>query len=94
MEGIRLFRAGVHRPYQNDVYKLKRPINGIYYYIALEGATPLQTFYEAMNSSDSNWKMKEMQREILFKFFITLRKLLKNPETAQEVELIFYDGKS
>lgn len=83
------------RPFKNDIYKFTIPINGTIYYVAMEGATPMLSFFEAMNFQQSATReVKEMKREILFKFYKHLNKLLKGwPETQDEAELIFYNGK-
>ncbi|KAL7735373.1 hypothetical protein ACLKA6_003224 [Drosophila palustris] len=85
-------RAGVNRPFKHAVYRLKRQINGTTYYVAMEGATPMLTFFEAMNfQSSTTWQMREMKREIWLKFARHLKELLTScPETENEVELIIY----
>ncbi|CAD7012179.1 unnamed protein product [Ceratitis capitata] len=86
-------RAGVFRAYQNDVYRFTKPINNRFYYLSLEGATPILTFFETLNLPLTKTKqIEEMQREILLKFYKYLRKLVyKWPETEEEIDLIFYD---
>ncbi|XP_017468356.1 PREDICTED: uncharacterized protein LOC108360535 [Rhagoletis zephyria] len=88
-------RAGVYRPYQNDVYRFTKPINNRFYYLALEGATPILTFFEALNFPLTRTKEIEiMKREILLKFCKYLRKLVFEwPETEAQIELIFYDDR-
>ncbi|XP_067626743.1 stimulator of interferon genes protein homolog [Eurosta solidaginis] len=90
---VYLNRAGVNRPYQNDVYRFTKPINNRFYYMALEGATPILTFFETINFQPTSTKeILQMKREILLKFFKYLKKLVGDwPETEQETELIFYD---
>ncbi|XP_037946287.1 stimulator of interferon genes protein-like [Teleopsis dalmanni] len=88
-------RAGVQRRFYNDVYRIKKPINNKYYYIVLEGATPLQSFYDAMQEERniSRTSLKRMQREILLKFYTYLKKLLlSRPDTENEAELILYNA--
>ncbi|XP_061390304.1 stimulator of interferon genes protein homolog [Musca vetustissima] len=87
-------RAGVERPFKNDVYRFTVPINGTYYYVAVEGATPMLSFFEAMSYHPSTtWQMKEMKREILLKFYKHLKKLLKEwPPTEDEAELVLYNA--
>uniref|UniRef100_A0A1B0FMX4 STING ligand-binding domain-containing protein n=1 Tax=Glossina morsitans morsitans TaxID=37546 RepID=A0A1B0FMX4_GLOMM len=87
-------RAGVARPFKNDVYRFTKPINGTYYYVALEGATPLLSFFEAMHHRTSmTWQMVDMKREILLKFYRHLKKLLNDwPETRHQAELILYNS--
>ncbi|XP_011197918.1 stimulator of interferon genes protein homolog [Bactrocera dorsalis] len=90
---VRLNRAGVYRPYQNDVYRFRMPINNRFYYISLEGATPILTFFETLNfPATKTRQIDEMQREILLKFYKYLRQLIYNcPDTEEEIELIFYN---
>lgn len=87
-------RAGVNRPFKHAVYRLKQQINGTTYYFAMEGATPMLSFFEAMNfQSSASWQMQEMKREIWLKFFKHLKELLNSlPETRHEVELIVYNS--
>lgn len=94
LETIVKNRAGVARPFKNDVYRFTKQINGTYYYVALEGATPMLSFFEAMSYQPSTtWQMKEMKREILFKFYKHLKKLIKQwPPTEDEAELVLYNG--
>ncbi|XP_059226331.1 stimulator of interferon genes protein homolog isoform X2 [Stomoxys calcitrans] len=94
LETIVKNRAGVERPFKNDVYKFTVPINGTTYYVALEGATPMLSFFEAMTYQPSTtWQMKEMKREILLKFYKHLKKLLKEwPPTEDEAELVLYNA--
>uniref|UniRef100_A0A1A9W747 Uncharacterized protein n=1 Tax=Glossina brevipalpis TaxID=37001 RepID=A0A1A9W747_9MUSC len=85
-------RAGVARPFKNDVYRFTKSINGTYYYVALEGATPLLSFFEAIRTS-MTWQMVDMKREILLKFYRHLKKLLNEwPETRHQAELILYNS--
>lgn len=94
LETILKNRAGVERPFKNDVYRFTTSINGTYYYVAVEGATPMLSFFESMSYQPSTtWQMKEMKREILLKFYKHLNKLLNEwPETQDEAELILYNG--
>ncbi|XP_073846327.1 transmembrane protein sting [Musca autumnalis] len=94
LETIVKNRAGVERPFKNDVYRFTVPINGRYYYVAVEGATPMLSFFEAMTYHPSTtWQMKEMKREILLKFYKHLKKLLKEwPPTEDEAELVLYNA--
>ncbi|KAH8299831.1 hypothetical protein KR044_006587 [Drosophila immigrans] len=86
-------RAGVNRPFKHAVYKLKQKFNGKEYYFAMEGATPMLSFFDAMNSQTSTTEeMREMKREIWLKFAKHLKELVKGwPETKDEVEIIVYD---
>ncbi|XP_053966007.1 stimulator of interferon genes protein homolog [Anastrepha ludens] len=86
-------RAGVLRSYKNDVYRFTKPINNRFYYLALEGATPILTFFETLNFQLTSTKqILEMNREILLKFYKYLRKLIYMwPETEAEIDLIFYN---
>ncbi|XP_062132605.1 stimulator of interferon genes protein homolog [Drosophila sulfurigaster albostrigata] len=88
-------RAGVNRPFKHAVYRLTQSINGKIYYFAIEGATPMLSFFDAMNSQTSTTKqMREMKREIWLKFAKHLRELVKGwPETEDEVEMIVYDSR-
>ncbi|KAH8254205.1 hypothetical protein KR032_008867 [Drosophila birchii] len=87
-------RAGVHRPYKHDVYRLNRQVNGKNYYFAIEGATPMLSFYDAMQSNlSATWQMQELKREIWLKFAKHLKELIaKCPETRNEVHLIVYSS--
>ncbi|XP_065370374.1 stimulator of interferon genes protein homolog isoform X2 [Calliphora vicina] len=96
LETIVKNRAGVARPFKNDVYRFNIPINGTYYYVAMEGATPMLSFFEALSFQPSTtWQMKEMKREILLKFYKHLNYLLnKWPETQGKAELVLYNKKN
>ncbi|EDW01242.1 GH23281 [Drosophila grimshawi] len=87
-------RAGVNRPFKHDVYRLNRKINNTSYYFAIEGATPMLSFFDAMHHQlSATWQMQEMKREIWLKFCKHLKGLLSTwPETRNEVELIFYSA--
>ncbi|KAH8399523.1 hypothetical protein KR222_005130, partial [Zaprionus bogoriensis] len=86
-------RAGVNRPFKHAVYRLTKTVNGKTYYFAMEGATPMLSFFEAMNFElSATWQMKEMKREIWLKFCKHLKELLDTwPETRRKVELIMYN---
>lgn len=62
----------------------------------MEGATPMLSYFDAMESSlSATWEMKEMKREIWLKFCKHLRELLDTwPETRSEVKLLIYNCKS
>ncbi|XP_022222684.2 uncharacterized protein LOC111074266 [Drosophila obscura] len=94
LETVHIQRAGVNRPYKHAVYKLKREINGQFYYFAIEGATPMLSFFESMQSHISaTWQMHEMKREIWLKFYRHLKGLLETwPETRNLVEPIIYNS--
>ncbi|KAH8402295.1 hypothetical protein KR009_011090, partial [Drosophila setifemur] len=94
LETRHINRAGVYRPFKHAVYRLKEKINGKTYYFAMEGATPLLSFYDSMQSNlSATWQMREMQREIWLKFYKHLKELIKTcPETRNEVELIAYNA--
>lgn len=85
---IRLDRAGVkRREYKNSMYRIKSSHK---WYVAAEGATPLLTFKEAIAHHPT---IKLMQREIVLKFYKTLKDLIYNNEATRGLcELIFYDG--
>ncbi|XP_017865024.1 PREDICTED: stimulator of interferon genes protein [Drosophila arizonae] len=87
-------RAGVNRPFKHAVYRLNKQINGTTYYFAMEGATPMLTFFESMHFQlSATWQMQEMKREIWLKFCKHLQELLNNwPETRREVQLIIYNS--
>lgn len=88
LESIRLDRAGVkRREYKNSMYRIKSSNK---WYVAAEGATPLLTFKEALPHHPS---IKLLQREIVIKFYNTLKELIYNNEATRGLcELIFYDG--
>ncbi|ALC42425.1 CG1667 [Drosophila busckii] len=87
-------RAGVNRPYKHSVYRLSPEVHGKPYYFAVEGATPMLSFFDAINSQISNtWQMREMKREIWLKFSKHLKMLVNSwPETRREVQLIIYNS--
>ncbi|XP_030561547.1 stimulator of interferon genes protein isoform X1 [Drosophila novamexicana] len=87
-------RAGVNRPFKHAVYRLTKQINGTTYYFAMEGATPMLSFFDSMNFQlSATWQMQEMKREIWLKFYKHLKELLNTwPETRREVELIIYNS--
>lgn len=91
LEGVRRDRAGVNRDFKNDVYKIL--IDGKPYYVTVEGATPLLSFFDAMSFDlTSTWQMKAMQKEIMIKFYRYLKNILgKSPSTQEEFELVFYN---
>ncbi|XP_055390370.1 stimulator of interferon genes protein homolog [Condylostylus longicornis] len=105
LETVVRHRAGVERPFKNDVYsiiaervlildedgtkiKVKQK-----YYIALEGATPMLSFYDSCESNvTSSDLMKKMKREILLQFYKSIKKYcLECPETQNEVDFIYYN---
>ncbi|KAH8285016.1 hypothetical protein KR054_003940 [Drosophila jambulina] len=87
-------RAGVDRPFKHDVYRLNQQVNEENYYFAIEGATPMLSFYDAMQSNlSATWQMRELKREIWLKFAKHLKELIaKCPETRNEVHLIVYSS--
>ncbi|KAH8316369.1 hypothetical protein KR067_006130, partial [Drosophila pandora] len=89
-----LDRAGVYRPFKHDVYRLNKKINGKTYYFAMEGATPMLSFFDAMESNlSATWQMKELKREIWLKFCKHLKHLIKTwPETRNEADLLVYNA--
>ncbi|KAH8279510.1 hypothetical protein KR026_011962, partial [Drosophila bipectinata] len=94
LETRHLNRAGVYRPFKHDVYRLTKMINGKTYYFAMEGATPMLSFFDSMQSNlSATWQMKELQREIWLKFCKHLKDLIKTwPETRNEVDLLVYNA--
>ncbi|XP_002026018.2 uncharacterized protein LOC6600947 [Drosophila persimilis] len=94
LETVHIKRAGVDRPYKHAVYKLKRKIDGKIYYFAIEGATPMLSFFDSMQSHlSATWQMHEMKREIWLKFYKHLKDLLQTwPETRNLVEPIIYNS--
>lgn len=91
IECVRRDRAGVARPYSNDVYRII--IDDKPYYIAVEGATPLLSYFDAMNLElTSTWQMRAMQREVMLKFYRYLKIILEKwPATQEKCELVFYN---
>lgn len=87
-------RAGVNRPFKHAVYRLNQKVNGKTYYFAIEGATPMLSFFDAMQSNlSATWQMKELKREIWLKFYKHLKELITTwPETRNLVELIIYSS--
>ncbi|BFG04961.1 uncharacterized protein DMAD_03810 [Drosophila madeirensis] len=94
LETVHIKRAGVNRPYKHDVYRLNRMIDGKFYYFVIEGATPMLSFFESLQSQISaTWQMREMKREIWLKFYKHLKDLLYTwPETRNLVEPIIYNS--
>ncbi|XP_030383099.1 uncharacterized protein LOC115630611 [Scaptodrosophila lebanonensis] len=92
LETVYINRAGVNRPFKHAVYRLKHKTNGKFYYFAVEGATPMLSFFESMNFQLSTTpEMRELKREIWLKFYKHLKKLLDTwPETRHEVKLMIY----
>lgn len=60
----------------------------------MEGATPMLSFFDAMESNlSATWQMKELKREIWLKFCKHLKHLIKTwPETRNEVDLLVYNA--
>lgn len=87
-------RAGVYRPFKHDVYRMNKKVNGRTYYFAVEGATPMISFFDATYSNLSGtWQMQELKREIWIKFYKHLKELITTwPETRDLVELIIYNS--
>ncbi|SPP74989.1 uncharacterized protein LOC117590125 [Drosophila guanche] len=94
LQTVNIQRAGVNRPFKHDVYRLKRMIDGKFYYFVIEGATPMLSFFESLQSQISaTWQMREMKREIWLKFYKHLKYLLYTwPETRNLVEPIIYNS--
>ncbi|XP_055390417.1 stimulator of interferon genes protein homolog isoform X2 [Condylostylus longicornis] len=96
LELVERDRAGVKRPFKNDVYSIiTEKIKGKTqkFYIVLEGATPMLSFYDSCeNRVTSTDLMKVMKREILFQFYRSIKKYcLECPETQNEVDFIYYN---
>ncbi|XP_033154362.1 stimulator of interferon genes protein isoform X3 [Drosophila mauritiana] len=87
-------RAGVYRPFKHAVYRMNKKVNGRTYYFAIEGATPLISFFDAIYSNlSATWQMQELKREIWLKFYKHLRELITTwPETRDLIELIIYNS--
>ncbi|XP_071874755.1 transmembrane protein sting [Bombus fervidus] len=91
-----LNRAGVKgRTYHNSVYKiypngqrLETP-----FYIVVEGASPLLTFYEVQKHAHNETNVyKKYCKVIIQKFYEKLKQLIDaDPECADLCELIYYD---
>ncbi|XP_017797960.1 PREDICTED: stimulator of interferon genes protein [Habropoda laboriosa] len=90
-------RAGVKgRLYHNSVYKIypdgpksrSKPL-----YIVVEGASPLQTFYEVQKHAHSETNLyKKYCKDIIKKFYEKLKQLMDNdPECRDLYELIYYN---
>lgn len=89
-------RAGnVGRTYRNNVYKIhpggengKDPV-----YVAVEGATPLLTYYEVQKHNHPESAIyKRYKRKIIEMFYRKLQEILQSePETRDLCELIYYD---
>ncbi|XP_043640812.1 uncharacterized protein LOC122611643 [Drosophila teissieri] len=87
-------RAGVYRPFKHAVYRMNKKVNGKIYYFAVEGATPMLSFFDSMESNlSATWQMQELKREIWLKFYTHLKELITTwPETRDLVEPIIYNS--
>lgn len=88
LETVLLNRAGnASRPYNNTMYK----ISGTDWYVAIEGASPLQTVYESMAADP---RLRHLRKEILASFVNALRKLLWDDLKCRNLcEVVQVDGK-
>lgn len=87
LETVVMNRAGIsNRTYHNTVYKIKDTT----WYVVMEGASPLQTFYEAM---DRDARLKALRHEIVVSFVKKLRELLNNDQECRHLcEVVHFNG--
>lgn len=87
LEAINCNRSGIQkRTYHNSVYK----ITNTDWYVTVEGASPLQTYYEAMRSEP---RLKLFRKEIAIAFYNTLKHALwKERQTRDLCEVIHIKG--
>lgn len=88
LEEVILNRGGVKgRSYQLSVYKIKGPD----WYVNVQGASPLLTYFEESKGSEMLGKYKA---DVAQSFRKHLEKLIRNDESCRGlVEVIYYDGK-
>uniref|UniRef100_A0A1B6GS67 STING ligand-binding domain-containing protein n=1 Tax=Cuerna arida TaxID=1464854 RepID=A0A1B6GS67_9HEMI len=80
------------RAYQNSMYKVRNKEKDRDYYVPLEGATPLKTFYETCISEP---QYKEFKSEIISSFYYELERLINRDRIVKDmVELIYYDDEN
>lgn len=87
LETIKCNRSGIQkRTYHNSVYK----ITNTDWYVTVEGASPLQTYYEAMRADP---RLKSFRKEIAIAFYNTLKDALwKERQTRDLYEVIHIRG--
>lgn len=87
LEPIECNRSGIQkRAYHNSVYK----ITNTDWYVTVEGASPLQTYYEAMRSEP---RLKIFRKEIAIAFYNTLKKALWTERQTRDLyEVIHIRG--
>ncbi|XP_044759241.1 uncharacterized protein LOC123316977 isoform X2 [Coccinella septempunctata] len=97
LEEKQLTIAGVQkRVYKNSVYKVRDPQNPKQpNYVCAEYATPLRTFFKALEASGKyNENFKKHQDDIVLHFYLTTRDLVMNdPDISNLCELIYYDDR-
>lgn len=95
LETVILDRAGVKRPFKNAVYRVSGcgPERNLTWYVVLEGATPMMSFYEGLTYRlTCTGEMYDMKREITLQFYRALKKIVTNcPDTKDLVELVYYN---
>lgn len=92
VESVKIHRAGVeNRDFGlGSIYRIQ---NDTPWYVALEGATPLLSFYESMQHRiTSTPEMVDLQHEITLQFYKSLKKMIQDcPDTRGLVELVYYN---
>lgn len=80
-------RAGIHgREYHSTLYQIAKTNKRV----TAEGASPLQTFFEAMQS---NTNLQNFRDEIRISFTNTLRELIYKDAVCRDLcEIIEYNG--
>ncbi|XP_054280931.1 stimulator of interferon genes protein-like isoform X2 [Macrosteles quadrilineatus] len=77
-----------NRIYKNTMYMVEYKEKE-HYYVLLEAASPIKTFYETCKE---NKEFEKNKKEVISSFYFTLKKLIKeNPETRNVIKLIYYD---
>lgn len=89
LESIFLNRAGIaKRSYFNSVYKIK----DTNWYVTVEGASPLLTFYQAMAGNDV---LRQHREAIVLSFVAKLRQLLlEDPSCRNLCEVVHINGEN
>nr|CAD7404794.1 unnamed protein product [Timema poppensis] len=85
--------AGVQaRSYKNSIYKIRSPDNTELVYLAVEGATPVKTYYNVMRQDPQKGELfKKYQKEISLRFFQTLVDIIKNDKDCCDLcEIVYY----
>lgn len=87
LEPVLINRGGVHgRSYQLSVYK----IEGTDWYVNVQGASPLLTYYE---ESERSQQLAKYKNEVARSFLENLKRLIANDISCNGlVEVFYYNG--